>query len=263
MRLTTLAALTLLPTLVPSLAVAQSGDYDGYLPDEPHPQQSSNALDQLSLAEPARSPIRGGMSLGIGVTVPTGGELETATGQREIRGTGDVGGGIQMLIHDALQLDFGVRGGLGGIDPDLYERLYGYEELGGRHLWLGIQARFMPVAIGSLRPTASVLFGGDRIFAANREATGVYECEDNGVVTTCREQTERTFAAGYWGRSMGFGGGLFIAFPGDTLALTVDVYALNNSYGRRTNSETENLSLADPISTWSVGTLVLMNVFVP
>lgn len=246
-----------------STAIAQSAPADGYLPDEPHPQQRPASLEDLSLAAQPQPAVRGGMNLGIGVTIPTGGDLEIATGEREIRGTGDFGGGVHVLIREVFQIEFAVRGGFGGVDSDLYEETYGYEELGSRHIWLGMHARIMPVAIGRVRPFVSVLFGGDRVMAVSREPTGVYECEADGFVTTCREQTERTFAAGYWGRSVGFGGGLFVPLPGDQLALTVDVYSLQNSYGRRTVSEQPNLRLADPVTTWSVGTLILAHVILP
>lgn len=235
-------------------------DYEGYLPDRPHPQSQAAGQPQFGVPAPP-PPLRVGLNLGLGTHIPVAGDTAMIDGRREFTGTFDFGGALFFAFHNMFQLDIAARGGFGGLSADLYEERYRYSDLQTRHLWVGGHARFFPIDIGGIQPFASLQLGADRVFAARMEGTGVYECEDNGWTVRCEEEEERTFAAGYWGNSIGLGGGLRVAQPGGPLAFTAEGMWMRNNYGVRTESDVGNTRLMDTApTTWNFGLLFLVHL---
>jgi hypothetical protein len=101
------------------------------------------------------------------------------------------------------------------------------------------RSAFSPFDAWGIQPYVSASIGGDRVLAVRREPNGSYECTTDGWVTECDPELERVFAAGYWGASLGYGGGIRIE-PGRNgrLSFFLDVQHLFNRYGRRTSSQT-------------------------
>jgi hypothetical protein len=230
-------------------------DDAGYLPDRPHPQSQAAGQPSFDMQAPT-PPLRFGVNLGLGSHIPITGDVDLIDGRREFTGTFDFGGALFFALHNMLQLDIVARGGFGGVSADLYEERYRYSELQARHLWLGGHARFFPIDFGGLQPFASVQIGTDRVFAARMEGTGAYECTDNGWTIRCEEEEERTFAAGYWGGSLGLGAGLRFAGAGSPLAFTAEGMWMRNHYGVRTETNASNQRLADASpTTWNLGLL--------
>jgi len=235
-------------------------EYEGYLPDRPHPQSQAAGQPQFGMPAPP-PPLRVGVNIGLGTHIPVAGDIELIDGRREFTGTFDFGGALFFAFQNVFQLDIMARGGFGGVSADLYEERYRYSDLQTRHLWVGGHARFFPVDFGGMQPFASVMLGADRVFAARMEGTGVYECEDNGWSVRCEEEEERTFAAGYWGNSIGLGGGLRFAQPGGPLAFTAEGLWIRNHYGVRTESDFANTRLDSTApTTWNLGLLFMVHL---
>ena len=181
-------------------------------------------------------------------------------GRREFTGTFDLGGSVFVLFHNMLQLDIAARGGFGGLSAELYEERYRYSQLSTRHLFVGGHARFFPFDLGGLQPFVGFHFGADRVFASRSEGTGVYECTDNGWTIRCEEEQARTFAAGYWGNSIGLGGGLRIGRPGAPISFTAEGTWMRNHYAVRTQSHVPNERLNEiGPTTRNLGLLFLVH----
>ncbi|MCB9534045.1 MAG: hypothetical protein H6698_06945 [Myxococcales bacterium] len=248
----------------PAAAAAQEGEslaLAGYFPDEPRPSGGAGSADVFAPTGPA--PVRGGVNLGLGFQVPTGGDVDGLGGRREIVGTADLGLSFLLSLYGVVQWDvIGFRGGLGGLNSEYYEDLFGFDEMGGNHFWLGTHLRVHVIPRGPLRPFVSGSLGGDRIVASYRRGTGVFDCEERASGWyACDEITEREFGVGYWGLSTGVGGGLHITLPVDELSLIAEVQGVRARYGRLTSSAFDNRELGDAARTvWSVSTLLLLQV---
>ena len=183
------------------------------------------------------SPVLAGFMFTLGSHIPFAGDVEISSGRREFTPTFDLGGSFFLNFQRIAQVDFVARGGFGGVSSELYEDRYQLAGLESRHIWLGVTGRFFPVDLFGVQPYVSVSVGGDRVMAVRREPNGEYTCTDSGYTIDCEPDTERVFAAGYWGSSIGYGGGLRIE-PNHNghFAIFVDVQHVFNRYGRRTNS---------------------------
>ncbi len=254
---------TIQPTSEPAPATVNTDGYlpgesetgDGYLP-EVHPDNKPPP----PIAGP-RSPIQGGMRLMAGFQIPTSGDLRNDFGERDIRGTGDLGLGIFMSLYDRVELGTAFRIGLGGFDS-------GYQVSGtegnsaSRHFWVGADWRLNLTTQTRVRPFLSGTVGGDRIVDVFKSPTGAYECEPRGTDNYyCTEETERAFAIGYWGLSTGFGGGIQIRDVMKNGSIVIEFQGVRNRYGRLTSSGFENQTLGDDArSTWQLGTLIMFQV---
>jgi hypothetical protein len=184
-------------------------------------------------------PMQVGLMMTIGSHIPIAGNTHLIDGRREFTPTLDFGGSLFFNIQRLMQVDLVARGGFGGVSAELYEDRYRIPGLESRHIWLGSTFRVFPFDAWGIQPYVSASIGGDRVLAVRREPNGSYECTTDGWVTECDPELERVFAAGYWGASLGYGGGIRIE-PGRNgrLSFFLDVQHLFNRYGRRTSSQT-------------------------
>ncbi len=222
----------------PDLATpADPGLLAGYFPNRPHPQRRAPPVAAGPVV--TMRPMQVGIALTLGSHIPIAGSTHLADGTREFTGTFDMGGAFFVNVQRLVQFDFAVRGGFGGVNTDLYEERYRIPGLESRHIWLGTAVRVFPVDFFGIQPYIMGALGGDRVMAVRREPDGSFTCSDDGYFIECDPDYERVFAAGYWGMSLGYGGGLRIE-PGRNghIAILVEVQHLFNRYGRRTSSET-------------------------
>ena len=232
---------------------------DGYIPDEPRdaPPVGQGGFGMA----PPPAPLRLGLNLGFGSHVPVAGDYALNDGTREFTPTLDFGGSMFFLLFNMIQLDIGARGGFGGLNSGLYEERYRYSELQARHLFVGAHARFFPIDIFGMQPFVSAQLGADRVFASRMDGTGVYECVDNGWTVRCEEEEERTFAAGYWGSSVGLGAGLRFFRQDWPVAVTAEAMWMRNRYGVRTQSGLPNDRLEETAAVMrDLGILVMLHV---
>lgn len=184
-------------------------------------------------------PVQVGVMFTIGSHIPIAGNTHLIDGRREFTPTFDFGGSLFFNIQRLMQIDLVTRGGFGGVSTELYEDRYRIPGLESRHIWLGSTFRVFPLDAWGIQPYVSATLGGDRVLAVRREPNGSYECTTDGWVTQCDPELERVFAAGYWGMSLGYGGGIRVE-PGRNgrFSFFIDVQHLFNRYGRRTSSQT-------------------------
>lgn len=230
---------------------------DGYLPNEPHPNQ---------YGDPFYAPapyVTGGATFSLGFQVPIGGDLHLPNnGPREMRASGNIGGGVFVNFGQRFELEAAIAGGVGGLDERLYEQVFGFHEMDTYHMWIGARARAYLVDYGPVRPFISGQFGGDRLVAVYSEGTGVLECDESySGRLRCDEVTEREFAAGYWGSSVGLGTGVRFAASDSMLGVIIEGYGVRNRYGRSTNSDIPNQRLEeDSPVVWSGGMMVHLRI---
>ena len=243
--------------------VPASIESDGYLPDVDEPVK-----DEAIPASPGTEnlPPGIGFTVGVGLQIPTGGDLRGIDNDLEMYGSGNLSFGIVATIASFLQLElFSVRGGFGGVDPDYYERLTGFDEMSSHRVWFGTHARAEIVPLGPVRPFVSAFFGADRIAATASSGTGNYVCEEGFFGgTRCNEETARDLVIGYWGWSGGFGAGLRMPQIAKTCGLVVEGWSSHAHYGRYTSSDFANVRLRDDARrVWSVGGHIALQVLSP
>lgn len=240
----------------PAPSGTPAGKPDGYLPDNPSTQPAFNPMVA------PRSPIQGGLALGIAVQVPTGGDLRLPGEPREMRPSVNLAFSGMVRFGEYFDLEAGIVGGVGGLNSQLYEDVFGLNNMNSVHLWMGFRARAYLLDRGPVRPFVSGQFGGDRLAAIYSEGTGVLECEEGfGGRFSCTEITEREFAVGYWGMSAGFGAGVRIPNLSKVMGLIIEGYGVRNRYGRATNSQvgTTRLREDSPV-VWSGGGMIVLHV---
>ena len=232
---------------------------DGYYPDQP--RHAPQMGDGNVLMDTPRAPLRGGLNLGFASQVPVAGDYRLRDGRREFTPTLDFGGSLFLLLWDMIQVDLGARGGFGGVSSDLYEERYRYSQLHARHLYVGSHLRVFPIDLWGLQPFVSAQIGADRVFAARYDGTGVFECIDDGWSVRCDEDEERTFAAGYWGGTVGLGAGLRVHQRHWPVAVTLEAMWSRNQYGVRTQTGVPNDRLGETSAvTRNLGLMLLLHV---
>jgi hypothetical protein len=189
-------------------------------------------------------PVRFGIAMHLGGSVPRN-ELRGINAD-EFRGTFDIGGGLHFNIMRLVSFDLAVRGGFGGLNTSLYERRYRIPELNARHFHAGAHVRVHPFALGPLQPFISGAAGVNRVMAVRYEETGALICDDYGTWGRCEPETQRTFAAGYWGSTWGLGAGVLFD-PGPDVPITLSFEVMRNytTYGRYTVTGQRSIDLGN------------------
>lgn len=193
-------------------------------------------------------PVRFGIGFQLGSHNPLAGDTGLL-GER-FTSTFDLGGSVFVNWYEMLQVDFAVRGLAGGLEVEPWEEDYGLIDPSSRHLWLGLHARFSPVALGRFRPMVSAAYGGNRVIVVEERPNGDYSCRDTVFGFDCTQDTDRTFTGGYWGQTFAVGGG-FRTEPGPRGRFSFQAEALYGvqRYGRQTvNVTSREVRSAGPIT---------------